>query len=860
VGRLGKFVNRNVKAVALEFVSKIKFRYENFKEFEYERLLEAESSFSACPSSIESTDDGNFLLINRERYSQAFYVASPSKVDQAEGGIRKTADPFVLDKIMDVTNDKNIDLTITQILYKMPAAEESKEVDKELAKIDMIKETDLKLHGRYSRRLDHQAKDVENFSEQSFDGTHRRMKQLIITRVDGSDKLEVEKNSAHLQTILRSHGVLTQVPYGGQMGALRSSLMSNEINLNMVSKLMSNVAAAMWPGRNPLKQLDTEGILIGYVNTSKNSMMPIYWNPEDPKYSCKHLSCWGGSGKGKSTMFQYIIWNAVGANCDFILFVPKEDMGTSHLNLIEVLGGSLIYIGEAGKNFNLFMVFYNPDTQGKDIKDRKRAYVRHKESLINFFSLIIGSAFSPAMSGVLKRLIRELYTDAKLVDGNVNPINTDNWSKGEHWPCVSDLVIKIESWIGEDAKKKDRRSLEALRGYLMDFDNGEALHFLDNHETFFPSDPRMVIDVSGISSRFKDAITILLVDMISTRLKTPSPEAFKAKKRTLIAFDEGANLMKMPGMDEYIPKLLREARAGKCSILIDNQDINGLSKILPVLKTNTDAMIFMCDMGTDEIKEFETEFTFTDKDKRILMEKGKGKFLFVKNGLKLPGKVILSNTQRKVIFNEEIPGQVSEGMFCEDYKLIDGLEWVRDEEGVLSDNWITERTDIKIPGYKRVTNLWPPTSDLSRVVWLREDLHKMSLICGESRDHYMTCALIAGELYRAGCTNIQIHHNGGQGLEDADITCITPDGKILWIEYAHPKSRSIGDLEKQKNHQMAYCDIWKCVCQDSNEREVKTAVGRDFYCVRGDAFKVFLQDIAITKQRNSYPSPSQAEA
>ena len=256
---------------------------------------------------------------------------------------------------------------------------------------------------------------------------------------------------------------------------------------------------------------------------------------------------------------------------------------------------------------------------------------------------------------------------------NANPINTENWNKGENWPCVSDLRIKIESWVGEDAKKKDRRSLEALRGYITDFDNGEALHFLDNHETFFPNDPRMVIDVSSISNRFKDAITIMLVDMISTRLKTPSPEAFRKKKRTIIAFDEGANLMKIPGLDEYIPKLLREARAGKCSILIDNQDPNGLDKILPILKTNTDAMIFMCDMSTDEIKEFENDFTFTDKDKRILMEKGRGKFLFVKNGLKLPGKVVPSKTQRKVIFNEEVSEHVSGGMFCEDYKLIDGL-------------------------------------------------------------------------------------------------------------------------------------------------------------------------------------------
>jgi len=97
-------------------------------------------------------------------------------------------------------------------------------------------------------------------------------------------------------------------------------------------------------------------------------------------------------------------------------------------------------------------------------------------------------------------------------------------------------------------------------------------------------------------------------------------------------------------------------------------------------------------------------------------------------------------------------------------------------------------------------------------------------------------------------------------LQDADVTCITPDGKVLWIEYAHPKSRSIKELEEQKNHQMRYCDIWKCVCQDTNEKEVKTAVGRDFYYVRGDSFRNFLQDIAITNPMNSYPSSGEIEA
>ena len=93
----------------------------------------------------------------------------------------------------------------------------------------------------------------------------------------------------------------------------------------------------------------------------------------------------------------------------------------------------------------------------------------------------------------------------------------------------------------------------------------------------------------------------------------------------------------------------------------------------------------------------------------------------------------------------------------------------------MSDNWITERKDIEIPGFKRVSKLWPPTDELSRVVWIREDIANMDLINGESLDHWVTNALIAGELQRIGCTEIVIHHYGGQGTQDADVTCITPD-------------------------------------------------------------------------------------
>lgn len=867
--RLGKHIYNNVKASALGFVNKIVDRHERFKENEYERLLKVEAAFLACPSSIHSDSDGMGLTYNHRVKSQLFYIASPSKTDTTEGGIRKTADPFVLDKMLEVVNEKGMDFTLTQILYKMSSAEENKETDKELAKLDMIRATEVKMKGRYSRHIDHQGEDIENFSKQSFDGTHRQFKQQLIARIDGPDRKTVEFNSTHLQTILRGHGVFTDVPYGGQLDALRASLASNEIVKGSVAKIMSNVAACMWPGRTIIKRLDSEGILIGFADIGGGSNIPIYWNPENTAYNCKHLVTFGGSGKGKSTFFQYICWNSTGANCDWILFVPKEDFGTSHVDMIKALDGALIRISDDENTFNPFMVFYNPNTQGKETKDRKKAFVRHKESLVNFFNLIIGSSFSPAMAGALKRIFKELYMDANVVDKRANPINIDSWNVGETWPCFSDMIIKVDNWINDPVHKKDKRSLEAIRGYLTDFEPGEALNFLDNHETFFPNAPRMVIDVSGIIDRYQDAITVLLVDMISTRLKTTDPIAFKNKKRTIIAFDEGANLLGMAGMAKYIPKMLREARAGKCSIILDNQDPDGVKEILPVLKTNTDAMIFFCDMNSTEIAEFEKHFKFTEKDKKVLQMKNpldSRRIYFVKNGLKIPCLVKLNNIQKRVILNEDIPEQVPGGMYSgESYKLIEGLEWIREQEGVMSADWISEMTDIDIPGFKRVGKFWPVSDRLSRVMFLDETkftqdvINGKSLINQESADHYITNALIAGEYQRAGCTDIQIHHHGGQGKEDADVTCITPDGKRLHTEYAHPGSRSPKELEIQKNKQMRYCDIWMCVCQKENEPDVKKAVGRDFYVLRGSEFREFCENIGNSKKSYIDPSGSLTE-
>jgi hypothetical protein len=94
---------------------------------------------------------------------------------------------------------------------------------------------------------------------------------------------------------------------------------------------------------------------------------------------------------------------------------------------------------------------------------------------------------------------------------------------------------------------------------------------------------------------------------------------------------------------------------------------------------------------------------------------------------------------------------------------------------------------------------------------------------------------------------VVVHTHGGHGVEDADITCFTPDGRILWIEYEHPGSHNQIEIGDKKTKQMRYCDIWKCVCQRNNAAMIKKAVGGDFYLVRGDAVKKYLEYLSCSQ-------------
>jgi hypothetical protein len=265
-------------------------------------------------------------------------------------------------------------------------------------------------------------------------------------------------------------------------------------------------------------------------------------------------------------------------------------------------------------------------------------------------------------------------------------------------------------------------------------------------------------------------------------------------------------------------------------------------------------------MEKADINELATQFPIDDEDRAILGRQGKGRFYFYKENKRVSGRVVPLDTEYEVFFGEPRYKEKSElslsgeEYFEPEYELIHpGLQYIVDTFGVMNKNWIKNQKDIEISGFTKNAKISPVADYLSKINYLSNDIANLAKINGESPDHWVTKCLLGGEAILAGCTDVVINTWGDQGGdEDPDVTCITPSGKRLGLEYARAGSRSIGRLREQKNNHLKYCDIWRCICQQKNEPEVraavneskvKSAVGEDFCLPRGEDVSKFFKTL-----------------
>lgn len=844
-------------------ITYLQFGSLEMEEFEEARLTNKVAAFKACAASIRSAKDGKSAVINEEKESVCTWIGAPSPINPMVPGLPKNLRPKVLDTILDMMISEDAQIMLTQTIIKRDSLNESEAVDETLDEIEKAKETQIQQGGRYSRRYDYAAEDVENYSRQSYDGDHKTFRHSLVARIDGATRKEVNTLTSMLTFNLNGQNILTEQPFGGHLRSIKAGLPTNEIIEETFTDVQGNTAAMLWPARNPIQLMSRKGVLLGFHSDART---PLFADLESDDFMSKHFAVFGGSGTGKSTTELYIDYNAAAVNCDYIHISPKEDMGTSHLNAIKALNGPLLKIGEGTEyDPNPWMVYFDPETMGESTAARRYAYRRTQVSLKKNIEFLIGSNFSTPMKSAFVATAKATYLKTGLVDKKGNPLNIHKWKDGKNWPSYGDWRRTCEEWLKDESKKSKWQSIQALLDNTEEMEEGNAWDWMDNHNTFDPTGRFITIDVSGLEDGVKEAITILLMDIINMRLKTPSPEAYRKKRRTILTLDEGAALLATPNQAKYIVKLIREARSGKMSVCFDNQDLDGAAPILPVLKANTDFIILMCNMTKENVEEFAKEFYFTEKDKARLMEKGKGKYLLLRLGQKIPGEVVLTKKMKEIFFGET--SQESKAGVCisDNYEIDSRVAWIRDK-GLIASNWITKLDDYEIEGFTPTDATSVMGGSGKFPVWIADGLiNENGLIDGETEDHWVTCYLAAGELCRAGYTDVKVNNWGGQKIEDIpDITCISPSGERIWIEVEQPRkdknggNHSIGQIETKKQKQEPYCDVWICLCQKANYPQVKQAVGKPFCVMRGVNFARFIEIHGSKKRVDIQGSSEQA--
>ncbi len=828
------------------------------EEFEEARLTNKVAAFKACAASIRSAKDGKSAVINEEKESVCTWIGAPSPINPMVPGLPKNLRPKILDTILDMMISEDAQIMLTQTIIKRDSLNESEAMDKALDEIEKAKETQIQQGGRYSRRYDYAAEDVENYSRQSYDGNHKTFRHSLVARIDGATRKEVNTLTSMLTFNLNGQNVLTEIPFGGHLRSIKAGLPTNEIIEETFTDVQGNTVAMLWPARNPIQLMSRKGVLLGFHSDART---PLFADFESDDFMSKHFAVFGGSGTGKTTTELYIDYNAAAVNCDYIHISPKEDMGTSHLNAIKALNGQLLKIGDGTEyDPNPWMVYFDPETMGESTAARKYAYRRTQVSLKKNIEFLIGSNFSTPMRAAFIATAKATYLKTGLVDKKGNPLNIHKWKDGKNWPSYGDWRKTCQEWLKDETKKSKWPSIQALLDNTEEMEEGNAWDWMDNHNTFDASGRFITIDVSGLEDGVKEAVTILLMDIINMRLKTPSPEAYRKKRRTILTLDEGAALLSTPNQAKYIVKLIREARSGKMSVCFDNQDLDGAASILPVLKANTDFILLMCNMTMENVEEFGKEFYFTEKDKARLMESGKGKYLLLRRGQKIPGEVVLTSKMEEIFFGKSSRESRAGVCISDNYEIDSRVTWIRDK-GLIASNWITKLDDYEIEGFTPTDATSVMGGSGKFPIWLADGiLNENGLIDGESEDHWVTCYLAAGELCLAGYTDVKVNNWGGQKIEDVpDITCISPSGERIWIEYERPGSHSIGKIERKKQKQEPYCDVWKCLCQKANYPQVKAAVGKPFCIMRGVEFKRFILKHGIKNQADISGSSEQTE-
>jgi hypothetical protein len=854
------------------FFSDLKNKYytrkygQNFKKREQEEAKHAQMiediNDDILPLSYKQTEDGKYIQTN-DTYIQCLVVGrlTPKMKDRQD--YPTNLDPRLIDDILNIGTKKETSIELCQVIYPLKPEDENEALEqarRNIAISSAMQEQRDKVLGMHNRVNDFAAEGLDEYHRQVFNGTTRLFRHVLLVAVQGVTTDEVDKTMNLIRTYLDSKRVLHETPIQAMKETYKTMTPTPYVWQKLFKRSVHvQLCAKTSLLRNPNPLLATSGRFLGINERTGN---PIFFNFSDPSAICGHAMYIGMSGSGKSTDLLKDDIRAYLDGDNVIHIVPKKDGITNHLRVCETFAGQLIKVGHGGLNFNMLQVFFDPSI----MEDYQAAYSAHFTSLLTSMGLLVGSGFSDPQKNWLYQSLVELYSQFHVIDENGRVINTEKWTDGTFWPDFEDWRDILWTWLNDGQHKNVSSPIEALYNNTAMLTRNGPLGYLVNKNGLDLSNQMIMADISALDEtpNVQQAISMMLMSIVYTKLSTTKPGA--PKVRTLLTLDEGADLVKNPLMEKSIEKLFRQGRAWGLYIKIVSQDLAGFpSRMLEMIKANTDYILLFGNMRSDNVEPIEKEFKLNPEEVSRLLEPGHGRGLMIIGGNRIPYANILDDFESLTIFgkepvNSEIDKNIHEPVFIDE----PFVKWVIENCKFTCKDWLVDPT-IYPNGYEKQAATNPITGRNTVVFYNRTLLEEDGQIKNQLPDHYFTVGLLAGEALRMGADFVSLDDYGTGQEADIVIGFTLPDGskRIIAGEYETPESNnSVKDLQakrdrlvtKETDGSACFTDVIFIGKRDYVEK-LEKAVGKDFVRMRGTELREYLKNIKIGKLPIPAPPP-----
>jgi|GEM_PF-1261690 len=834
---------------------------------------------ASVPISFKPSKDGWWLETN-DTVIQCMVIGriSPKYGDRQD--FPTNLDQRFMDDIFDIATKKETSISLCQIVYPLDPAEENKALETARRNIkvsNVIQEQKDKFLHDHDAINDFAAEGIHEYQKQLYHGTTRLLHHVLLVAVQGVTKKDVKKTIRQIETVCDSKVIKHEIPRYGMAETFKSMQPTPYVWDTLFKKsVTAKLCAQTSLLRSPDPVLSTRGRMLG-MNTRTGN--PVYFDFDDPQVTNANAFEIGVSGSGKSVD---LLKDDIRAYLDgdhVIHVVPKKDGITDHLRVCKALNGQLWKIGFNGQNPNIFQVFFDESTMDTSEDGYQSAYLAHFTMLLECIGLLIGSGYSDPQKNWLTQALSELYGEFKIVDekGRVILDNVCRWKEGSFWPNFTDFRNKLETWLNDDRHNQMKGPIEALYNNTAMLTPNGPLGYLVNNNSIDLSNQYIMADLSALSSvpNVQEALTMMIMSVVYTKLANAKPGA--PQVRTLLTLDEGADLVKNPTMKNSIEKFFRQGRSWGLYTKVVSQDLAGYPRdMLDMLKANSAYVLLFGNMRPDNVPPIQKEFNLSDQDVAVLLTPGKGHGLIIMGGHKIPYYNALDEFEYETILGKsKLELDVENESMLVEITLNPLVAQIEHGLKVTCKTWYSKPLEpSEYPnGYEKETTRNPCTGLQTVAFYKRSLVNEDGYIKGQTKEHYLQNALLAGECWIREAEIVTFDNNYGKDqLPDVDATFRRVNGtkKRVAFEYETKECKhSVKDLQKKRDQLLlmkdgdASCyDEVKFIAKKEYVPHLIEALGADFVLTRGAAVGEFIETMKACNlpAREPQTTPESTEA